>query len=199
MHKPAETVFPIHELIRERWSPVAFTPRRIEPAALGSLFEAARWAPSSYNEQPWCFLIATQDQPEEFAKLLGCLVPGNQKWAKNAFALALSVAKLAFARDGQPNRHACHDVGLATQNLILQAHSLGLACHAMAGFDIDRARDVFQIPTTHDPVAAIAIGYPALDYRGVDDSLRQRDERPRSRKPLLEFVHHGAFGRSFNL
>ena len=196
MHRPADTQYPLHELIRERWSPVAFTSRRIEPAMLGSLFEAARWAPSSFNEQPWCFLLATQDQPDEFAKLLGCLVPANQAWAKNAYALVLSVAKLAFARNGSPNRHAYHDVGLATQNLMLQAQSHGIACHAMAGFEIDQAREVFQIPATHDPVAAIAIGYAVADYNGVDAALRKRDELPRSRKPLSECVHRGAFGQS---
>jgi nitroreductase len=199
MHHPAETQYPLHELIRDRWSPVAFASRRIEPDVLGSLFEAARWAPSSYNEQPWSFLLATQDQPDEFAKLLGCLVPGNQTWAKHAYALVLSVAKLAFARNGSPNRHAYHDVGLATQSLFLEAQSHGIACHAMAGFEIDKAREVFQIPATHDPVAAIAIGYPVADYNDVDAALRQRDERPRSRKALPECLYRDVFGRSAGL
>jgi nitroreductase len=193
----ADSEFPIHHLLRERWSPVAFSPRPIAPAELACLFEAARWAPSSYNEQPWTFLLATRDQPDEFARMLQCLVPGNQIWAKHAFALVISCAQLSFARNGNANRHAFHDVGLATQNLLLQATALGIASHAMAGFDVDLARSAYQIPASHEPVAAIALGYLAADDdTSIDPSLRQRDARPRTRKPLSECVHSGAWGRN---
>jgi nitroreductase len=196
MQKPAETQYPLHELIRNRWSPAAMSSRRIEPAVLGSIFEAARWAPSSYNEQPWCFFLATQGQPAEFAKLLGCLVEFNQGWAKHAYALVLSCAKLAFDKNGKPNRHAYHDVGLATENMFLQAETHGVRCHGMAGFDEEKARSVFKIPATHDPVAALALGYPVEDYSAVDPKIAQRDQAVRTRKPLSECVYVGAFGQS---
>jgi nitroreductase len=196
MHKPAETPFALADLIRERWSPVCLSSRAIPPAVLGSLFEAARWAPSSYNEQPWAFAVATQDQPAEFAALLGCLAEANQTWAKRAYALVLSCAKRHFARNNKPNRHADHDVGLATQNLILQALSQGLYCHPMAGFDADQARAALQIPASHDPVAVIAIGYPAEDPSGFSDEHRRRDQAARVRKPLADQVFTGRWGQS---
>ncbi|MDZ4686803.1 MAG: nitroreductase family protein [Planctomycetaceae bacterium] len=194
MKKPAESSFALTELVRERWSPVGLSSKKIEPGVLGSLFEAARWAPSSYNEQPWAFCVATQDHPESFAAMLGCLVEANQKWAKQAYALVISCAKLNFARNDKPNRHAYHDVGLATENLFLQALSQGIYCHAMAGFDADKARIVVQIPATHDPVAAIAIGYPAAEAE-VSDDLQQRDRAARVRKPLTDQVFTGRWGK----
>ena len=195
MHKPAESQYPLQPLIRDRWSPVCFTSKKIEPAVLGSLFEAARWAPSSYNEQPWGFCLATQDQPTEFAAMLGCLAEANQEWVKHAYGLVISVAKLAFDRNGKPNRHAFHDVGLATQNLFIEALSQGVSCHPMAGFDPEKARSVLSIPATHEAVAAIALGYSAEDLSGFPAGLRQRDEAGRQRKPLNQVVFTGAFGK----
>lgn len=196
MHKPAITRFDIHPLIRDRWSPVCFSPRRIEPEILGSLFEAARWAPSSFNEQPWAFCVATQDQPAEFAALLGCLMDANQAWAKNAYALIITVAKLALDRNAKPNRHCYDDTGAATQNLMLQAVSQGLFCHPMGGFDGEKARAVLAIPATHEPLTAVAVGYPAEDLTALDAALRQRDQSARSRKPLSDMVFTGKFGRA---
>jgi nitroreductase len=194
MPKPAPSEFELQPLIRDRWSPVCFSKRPIEPQILGSLFEAARWAPSSYNEQPWAFCVATQDQPAEFAAMLGCLAEANQAWAKNCHALVISVAKLNFDRNGKPNRHAFHDVGLATQNLFLQALSHGIYCHPMAGFDIDQARQFLAIPATHEAATAIGIGYPADDLTGFDPGLQQRDQSARSRKPLSGMLFTGKFG-----
>lgn len=196
MHKPAVTRFEIHPLLRDRWSPVCFSSRRIEPEILGSLFEAARWAPSSFNEQPWAFCVATQDQPQEFASMLSCLMEANQVWAKHAYALIISVAKLALDRNAKPNRHCYDDTGSATQNLMLQAVSHGLFCHPMGGFDGEKARAVLSIPATHEPLTAIAVGYPADDPSMLDAALRQRDQAARSRKPLSEIVFTGAFGRT---
>src|ERR1700731_4577394 len=118
MRKPANTQAPVHELIRERWSPLSFSDRPVEPQQILSLLEAARWAPSSYNGQPWSYLIATRDQPEEFERLASCLVDGNS-WAKRAPLLILAVAATNFTHNGQMNRHAFHDVGLANENLVL--------------------------------------------------------------------------------
>ena len=195
MQKPAESRYELHPLIRDRWSPVCFSSRRIEPAILGSLFEAARWAPSSYNEQPWAFCVATPEQPAEFAALLGCLMEANRVWARQAGALVLSVAKLSLDRNGKPNRHAYDDTGSATQNLILQALSHGLYCHPMGGFDGEQARRDLKIPATHDPLTLLAVGYPAEDGSAHEAGLRQRDASARSRKPLSEVVFTGSFGQ----
>jgi len=124
MEKPAETQYPIHDLLRRRWSPRAFSDRRVDPAIMRSLLEAARWAPSSYNEQPWSFIVATKDDPVEFGRLLSCLVEGNIQWAQHAPVLMVSVARLSFEDDGKPNRHAFHDVGQAVANLSVQATAL---------------------------------------------------------------------------
>lgn len=136
----AETQYTVHELIRGRWSPRAFSNRTVERDKLLSLLEAARWAASSYNEQPWSLIVATQDQPSEYARLLSCLVEFNQSWAQSAPVLMLSVAKLHFDRNGKENRHAFHDVGAAASNLATQAIALDLFVHQMAGFDAQKAR-----------------------------------------------------------
>ncbi len=194
MEKPAETQHPIHHLLRRRWSPRAFADRPVEPEKLCSLLEAARWAPSSYNEQPWGFLIATRDDPAGHQRLLGCLVEGNIAWAQHAPVLMLSVAKLCFDRNGKPNRHAFHDVGLAAENLVIQATALGLVVHQMAGFHRDKAREVFEIPEGYEPVAAVALGYPG-EPENLPDTLRDRERAPRGRKPLETFVFAGRWGQ----
>jgi len=194
MQKLAETRYPIHELLRERWSPRAFADRMVEPEELRSLLEAARWAPSSFNEQPWSFIVATKQHPGEYERLLSCLVEGNVRWAQHAPVLMLSVAKLAFERNQKPNRHAFHDVGLAVENLVIQGMALGLFVHQMAGFHADMAREVYRIPEGHEPVAAMAIGY--LDDPGrLPDDLREREVAPRFRKPLESFVFSGQWGQ----
>ena len=193
IEKPADTSQPVHELIRDRWSPRVFSDRKVEVAQLGSLLEAARWAASSYNEQPWHFFVATKDQPEEYQKLLECLVEFNQGWAKTAPVLMLSVASTRFARNGKPNQHAWHDVGLATASLCLQATAMGLFCHGMAGFNASQARTVLQIPEGYEPVAAWAIGYQSDDLSGVSEDVQKQEQQPRERKPLAEWVHSGAW------
>ena len=187
MEKPADTQYPIHALLRRRWSPRAFDDRFIEPEKLRSLFEAARWAPSSNNEQPWRFLVATKENTIEHDLLFNCLVEGNQKWAHRAPALLLSVAKLQF-EDGSPNRHAFHDTGMAVENLIVQATAFGLVAHQMAGFRIEQARTDCKIPAEYEPVAMIAVGYPG-DSAQLSDRLRAREVQPRVRNPLTEFVY----------
>ncbi len=194
MEKPANTDAPIHDLLRRRWSPRAFADRPVEPEKLRSLLEAARWAASSYNEQPWAYLVATRDTPEEFQRLLGVLVEGNIAWAKNAPVLMISVAQLNFAKNNQPNRHAFHDVGQASANLTTQAAALGLAVHQMAGFDAQKARQVFQIPEGWEPVAAMAIGYPG-EPDSLPEKLRERETTPRTRKPVPQFAFTGRWGQ----
>src|SRR5213593_4411938 len=120
MDKLAQAQYPIHDLLQKRWSPRAFSAQPVESDKLRSLWEAARWAPSSYNEQPWSFIVATKEDPAEHARLLSCLVEGNIQWAQHAPVLMVSVAKLYFDEDHERNRHAFHDVGLAAANLVIQ-------------------------------------------------------------------------------
>jgi nitroreductase len=186
MEKPADTQYPIHDLLRQRWSPRAFDDRPIEPEKLRSLFEAARWAPSSNNGQPWRFLVAAKENKAEYDRLFNCLVESNQAWAYRAPVLLLSVAKLQF-EDGSANRHALHDTGMAAENLAIQATALGLVTHQMAGFRIDQARADCQIPEGYEPVAMMAVGYPG-DPSLLSDRLRARETQPRARKPVTEIV-----------
>lgn len=195
MEKPAPTDYPIADVLRRRWSPRAFSDQAIEPDKLRSLFEAARWAPSSFNEQPWSFIVATGENPEEHALLLSCLAEKNQQWARRAPVLMVSVAKLNFERTGKPNRHAFHDVGLATGNLLTQATELGLAVHPMAGFSREKVREIYGVPEGFEPVAAIAIGYPdQIDV--LPEAFREQELAPRSRKPLAGFVFAGRWGET---
>lgn len=194
MEKPADTKFPIHDLLKQRWSPLAFSSQPIEKERLKSLLEAASWAASSYNEQPWHFIVATKDNPEEFNRLLSCLAEGNQVWAKNAPVLMISVAKLYFEKNGTDNRHALHDVGAAVSNLAIQATSLGLFIHQMAGFDVAKAKELYSIPQKYEPVAAIAIGYPG-DPEILPEQYQQRQFSPRQRKPIQTFVFTGGWGQ----
>jgi len=138
--------------------------------------------------------VATKDDQADYDRLLQCLLEGNRAWAKYAPVLMLSVAKLRFEEDGEPNRHAFHDVGLAVENLVIQATALGLMVHQMAGFDIQKARETFEIPAGYEPVAAVAIGYPG-DPAMLPDRERQRELGPHSRKPLQDSVFAGRWGR----
>ena len=187
MEKPADTAYPINELLQRRWSPRAFSDKMVETDKLRSLFEAARWAPSSNNEQPWSFIIATKDDENTYRRLFECLKEGNKKWAFRAPVLMLSVARLNFEDEGTPNRHAFHDTGMAVFSLVVQATALGLMVHQMAGFDVEKARTELKIPDGHEPVAMIAVGYPG-DPDILPDRLKQRELLPRERKPIAEFV-----------
>ncbi|HSF31598.1 MAG TPA: nitroreductase family protein [Candidatus Tectomicrobia bacterium] len=194
MEKPADTTYPIETLLKQRWSPRAFAARPVEPEKLLSLWEAARWAASTANQQPWYFIVASKENAAEHARLLSCLRENNQQWASHAPVLMVSVAKLTFDANGQPNRHAFHDVGLAVANLILQATALGLAVHQMAGFYPDRVRELYGVPEGFEPVAGIVLGYPG-DPAILPEDLRQRELAPRTRKPLETFVFERSWGQ----
>jgi nitroreductase len=193
MEKLADTQAPIHELIRQRWSPRAFAERRVEPDKLVTLFEAARWAASASNEQPWAFLVATQADAKNYEYMLGVLVDFNRSWANKAPVLILTLAHTQFEKDGRPNRHAFYDLGQAADNLSLQATALGLATHPMAGFNIEAARERFGVPAGWEPVSVIALGYPG-DPDSLNEKLREREFAQRQRKPLRNFVFSGAWG-----
>jgi nitroreductase len=195
MSKVARTDFPVHELIAKRWSPYAFDDRPVSQADLCNLLEAARWAPSSYNEQPWSYILATKDDQEGFAKLLSCLVDGNQEWAKSAPVLMLGCTSLNFNRNGKPNAAATHDLGLAASNLCLEATARGLCVHQMIGIQPNKVRDLYRVPDGVQPLTGIAIGYAAAP-ENLPEKFRERDLAPRTRKPLAEFVFGGEWGLS---
>jgi len=195
MQKPAPVQHPVHELIQHRWSPRAFSEQPVPPEVLRSLFEAARWAPSSSNEQPWAFLVTTTGEKENHAKMVSTLVEFNQAWAKHAPVLAIAVSEMSFAKSGKPNRNAFYDTGAAVANLSAEATSRGLFVHQMAGFDPHKAIELFEIPSGWEPIAAFTIGYPG-NPEALPETLRQRELAPRERKPLDSFVMGVQWGKA---
>jgi nitroreductase len=196
--KKAPTDHPVHEFIAGRWSAYGYSNRAVPEADLRSLFEAARWAPSSFNEQPWSYIVARREDTEEFERMLSCLVESNQRWAKEAPVLALGAARMRFARNDKPNPHAFHDLGLATANLCVEATARGLVVHQMAGILPDRAREIYGVPENCEVATGIAIGYSV----GPDDGanpFEERDSKPRSRKPLKSFVFGGRWDEVSNV
>lgn len=191
--KPAIADYPIHELIQRRWSPRAFAEQPVEPEKLRMLFEAARWSASSSNLQPWSFLVARRhEEPEAFARMVDCLSPGNVPWAAQAPVLVVAVANL-FRKPEVRNRHAYHDVGMATQNLAIQATALDLYLHLMGGFSPDKARQAFAIPEDHEAVTMVALGYLG-DPAQLADNHRESELKARERRPLTEFVFGAQWG-----
>jgi nitroreductase len=186
---------PIDPLFLERWSPRAFTGEPISERELLTLFEAARWAPSSYNSQPWRFVYARRDT-EHWLKFLDLLNAFNQSWAKNAAVLTILVSKRTLQPTGTDKEVPSHthslDAGAAWGNLALQATRLGWAAHGMAGFDIPRAAAELGVPIDHRVEAAIAIGKPGPKSI-LPDALRAREE-PSGRLPLAQLVREGRFG-----
>jgi nitroreductase len=194
MKNPAPAEAPLHEILSERWSPRAFSDKSVPREVLRRIFEAARWAPSSSNLQPWAYIVATKEDKENFDKILSAMVEFNQGWAKHAPVLAISVAQVTN-KDGKSNTHAFHDVGSASANLSFQAVADGLYVHQMAGFDANKAREVFHIPADWQAVATIAIGYPG-DPNSLPDKLKERELAPRVRKRLADFVMAGDWGHT---
>jgi len=194
--KTAVPDHPILDVMKERWSPRAFSPQPIEPHKLHSIFEAARWAASSFNEQPWRYIVGLAGDPTH-EKLVSCLMPANALWASKAPLLALSVAWLTFTQSGNPNRVAVHDVGAASAQLTLQAMSMGIHTHQMAGVDLAKAREVFGIPQGYDPVAMIALGYPG-DPGTLNEAQQKMELAPRTRKRLSEFIFGGSWGEGWS-
>jgi nitroreductase len=176
----------VEDLIRQRWSPRTYAEKEVPPAELKRLFEAARWAASSSNEQPWRFLVGRRGD-ETYQKIFNALVEFNQTWARSAPVLVLAVAKMTFTQKGTPNRYGLHDTGAAMANLALQATADGLHTHSMAGFDNEQMRASFAIPSDYELGAVTAIGYFG-DPENLPEHLRKMEVSPRQRKPLEEFV-----------
>lgn len=193
--RPAETSVPIHDHISHRWSPRAFENKPVEPEKLRSLFEAARWAASSYGDQPWYFIVTTKDDAHNHKLALDGLIEFNQSWAKAAPVLGFSVARKKFAHNGEVNAHAWHDVGQAMATLAIQAEAEGLQVHQMAGFVSAKVRQNFGIPEEYEPVAAFTIGY-AASADTLPEPFKEREKAPRQRKPLESFVFSGPWGKA---
>jgi nitroreductase len=179
----ADRVLPV---LLERWSPRAFADRDVAAADLKTIFEAARWAPSSYNEQPWRFFVGHRGS-ETYNKILDSLVPSNEAWAKRAPVLILGVVKTRFSHNESPNNYAAHDLGAAMALMAVQATALGLAAHQMAGFDWVKARESFAIPETYAMGSVMALGYRG-ELTDMEEKFQAQEQAPRSRKPLSEIV-----------
>lgn len=185
-------MYSIHELIKNRWSPRAFSEKPVEKEKIESLFEAAGWAASSFNEQPWRFIYATKETPEAYKRLFNCLVEFNQQWVQTAPVIVLAAVKRAFSRNNKSNAHARHDLGLAVGNLSLQATYMGLYVHQMAGFSPEKARKAFNISEDFEPVTMIAIGYKG-NPEILPEDLKQSETSLRERKPVHEISFLGTW------
>jgi nitroreductase len=177
----------LHEILRDRWSPRAYSDRAIEPEKLHSIFESARWAASCFNEQPWRFVTATRDDAAGFARVLSLLVEKNQEWAKSAWLIGFTAGKKTFTHNGSPDRYGFYDVGAAGACLAIEATAIGLQAHFMGGFDIARARAEFGVPEDFEVGAAFTVGY--VPEGAVPPPTRQR-------KPLAEIAFGTEWGKA---
>jgi nitroreductase len=194
MERPAPADHPIHELLSKRWSPRAYAEELLADEEVARLFEAARWAPSSYNEQPWAFLVAGRGDQEVFGRALKGLVDVNQVWAQSAGLLAFGLARPTFVKGDRPNRHALYDLGGAVAQLTVQATSMGLFVHQLAGIDPDRVRADHGVPDDWEVVVGLAIGRYG-DIEKLPEVYAEREAAPRTRKPLEDFVFQGEWGQ----
>jgi len=182
----AKTDYPISEIISRRWSARAFSTRSVESSKLLSILEAARWAPSSRNEQPWRYIVFTNDNPEMLSKAQSVLKEIND-YAKRAPILICAITKKTYSENGSPNRLYFHDLGAANENMFLEAFNQGLIMHEMGGFDVQKAREIFDVPDDYEVGIMIAIGYQDT-YHVLPDRLKQKAFTPRARKPLSEIA-----------
>lgn len=197
MSRRAETDHPIHDILAQRWSPCGFAETSVPEEDLKALFEAARWAASAYNEQPWRYIVALRNDSEAFDKLLSCLVDANQPWARFAPVLILGIAKKTFSRGGSANRTALHDLGASSASLTFEAGARGLTVHQMSGIHPEKARMLYGIPEGFEVVTALAVGY-AGTLAGLPEEYKSRDAAPRRRRPLRELVFAGHWDRPWD-
>ena len=188
--KNQDILFEINALIKKRWSPRAFSKESLTTDDMNTLFEAASWAASSINEQPWVYYYSLRDDPE-FQEFTRCLNPKNQLWAKDAAALIFSAARKSFTvLEGKANPYAFHDTGMANATLLIQATEMNIFGHVMGGFDKNLSKEIFKLPDDIEPVVFIALGYLG-DPDQLNDDLKKRESQMRIRKPVHEFVTRG--------
>ncbi|MGP8252950.1 MAG: nitroreductase family protein [Terracidiphilus sp.] len=194
-HAPAvDGVLPV---FHERWSARAFSPREVSNQDLHRIFEAARWAPSSNNEQPWRYIVGLRGS-ETHEKIFASLMGFNQAWAPKAPVLIVGLAKAKMSHNGSPNYFAFYDLGASSAYLVLQAAALGITTHQMGGVDREKARTLLEIPEDYQIAAAIALGYQDEPETLGDEELIKRELAPRHRKPLEEIVF-SAWGEPLDL
>jgi nitroreductase len=187
--KYANTHYPVIELIRNRWSARSFSGKEISEDDLMTLLEAGSWAFSASNVQPWRVLVARKGEPD-FERILISLVPGNTPWARNSAAFVVSIAKISNEKDGSINNHAEHDLGAFNATLALQARSMNIFVHPMAGFDPKKLKEEFQLDDSLKPIAIIAIGYLDAPEK-LEEPFKTRELTPRDRKSPREFILNG--------
>ncbi len=197
IRKPADSDA-LHPLLAARWSPRAYADRDVPPAALHSVFEAARWAPSTFNNQPWRFIVAQRQHAEAFEQMAACLNESNGRWAPQAPVLMIACARATFSQNDAPNRHHAYDLGLAVGMMAVQAAHLGLVMRQMAGFDPERARQTYAIPDGYAVMTMIALGYQGTLDR-LHERYHEREQQPRSRQPQAGFVFSGTWGQAADL
>jgi nitroreductase len=189
--KKADTNYEILPLIAKRWSPVLFSDKNIEEDRLMQIFEAARWAPSSRNEQPWRFIYAYKGTPD-FNKMIDSLMEGNQDWAKEVPVIVIVLSEKFSSFNGEPMFHYMYDTGAASMQMQLQALELGIYSHTMGGFFPEKTKELFNIPENLEIVSFVAFGYPTNEFEKRPSHLQERDKSPRDRKPLSDIVFKGA-------
>lgn len=186
--KIADADHDIEDLFSTRWSPRAFADRPVEAEKLRRMLEAARWTMSSFNEQPWRYVVASRtEDPDAYDELLQCLNEGNQSWAKNAPVLMMSFYKKTFSHNDRKNRSAPHDLGAASAALTIQATAMDLYVHQMAGIKKDVARRTYDVPEDFEPMAGLAVGYLGTPEM-LSENRRESERKPRSRISIDEFV-----------
>jgi nitroreductase len=198
LKKPAQTATPVHELIRDRWSPRSFADKPVSQNDLTALLEAARWAPSCNNGQPWRFLVATKADPAVYAAALEGFNARNQRWAKTAPVLIFTLARKTFEANGSPNGYAGYDTGAAVAMLTVEAEARGLRVHQAAGIEKDKIRAAYGVPEEFDVLTGLAIGYQG-DPDALPEELPGREKEPRQRKQLAEIAFTARFGTPVRL
>ena len=194
MKKPAITEQPIHPLLADRWSSRAYDPAQlVSNESLLSIMEAARWGPSCMGDQPWQFIVFHKRDATPWTQALNCLSIGNQNWAMDASILILACANQKFSHNDKTNRWNQYDTGAACENICLQATSLGLVAHQMGGFDVEKTRELFQIPSQYDLMSFIAIGFP-LALEKISAEALSKEKEARKRKPLREVFYTNHWG-----
>lgn len=177
----------ILEIIEERWSPYAFSPNPVEEFKLKAMMEAAGRAPSCNNDQPWLFVYTTRQDEDVFNDYLSFMAEGNRIWAKNCYAIFISMARTKFSFNGKPNRYAYYDTGMAVTNMLLQALALEVYVHQMAGYSVEKVREYFKLGDDIDPVAMMAVGYMG-DGLDLSPEILKKDETRRPRKQVNEIA-----------
>ncbi len=197
MNNPAKINYPINNLTQNRWSPRAFSEKKVEKEKVSSILEAARWAPSAFNEQPWRFIIGHKGD-STYDSILSTLVDWNILWAGKAPVLILNIAKKTFTQNGGQNVTFKYDLGQAVGLMILEAVNQGLVSHQMSGFDANKAAELLKIPDDYQAVSVTAIGYYG-NIENLPEDMVTMENKERERNKLNSMVFEGEFGKSMEL